>query len=102
MNGSKQTTSTSQKQPSLVKIYFLKEKNIQFYMDYEGATYWEDDLNEFHPLSTLPLTLQVPFLLKFIQDHSLGESLKSIQDPIIAIDTYIRTKFISNSELVFD
>ncbi len=102
MNVSEQTSTDLRKRPLLVKIYFLEEKSIQFYMDNEGATYWENAEKELHTLNTLPLTLQVPFLVKFIQDHALGESLKSIQDPIVAIDVYIRNKFISNSELVVD
>ncbi len=102
MNVSEQTSSNTHEHSLLVKIYFLEEKKTQFYMNNEGDTYWENDRRETKPLDTLPLEIQIPFLLKFIQDHSLGESLKSIEDPIVAIDTYVRTLFITNSELVLD
>ncbi len=83
----------------MIKVYSISEKTVNFYMDGEGQIHWSYDGNGLAPLKALPQKLQIPFLIKFIHDHSLSEKLKFIEDPLISIEMYIKADFLRNGTM---
>lgn len=70
-----------------------------FFMDRQGGIFWDSDGREVDSITTLPHRLQIPFLIKFIQDHELSERIKDIEDPIVCIELYLKARFVTNGFL---
>ncbi len=83
----------------LVVIPTLTKGDIQFFMDNLGEIYWSNKHSSPARLEQMPISVQIPFILKFVRDEDLAERVGFIKDPLVFIELYIKSKFISNEPL---
>ncbi len=67
---------------------------LKFFLDTRGRIFWRSPNDSLKPLKALPQKLQIPFMIKFIQNHKLAEKVKSIEDPLVCIEMYIKAKYL--------
>ncbi len=84
----------------LLKDISLNEvSSLKFYLDAHGKVFWDEAMGTRLPLRQLPKKFQIPFLLKFIQNHDLAERFKFIENPLVCIEMYIKANYLLRQDL---
>ncbi len=87
---------SSTRKKNLLHIATVLKEGTMFFMDTKGRLFWSDKDFKVIPIRSLPHHLQIPFFIKFIQNHELSERIKDIEDPIVCIEMYIKAQFMAH------